>query len=282
MHKSTTKEYGHLPPRVAGVFPWRTVAVDLIGPWKIEINGKELEFNALTCIDPVTNLVEIIRIKNKTSRHVANQFANAWLSKYPRPVECIHDNGGEFIGYEFRAQLNQFGIKSKATTVKNPQANAVCERMHKTVADVLRTLIKDNPPKDSEEAVEYMDNALASTVHGLRCVINHTMKTSPGALVFQRDMLMDVPLVADLEAIRGRRQQQIDDNLRRTNKGRVDYNYQVGDMVKLKVVDPSKLEGHFKGPFKIIQVFTNGTVKLEIEPDVHKVFNIRKIQPIHS
>ena len=51
-------------------------------------------------------------------------------------------------------------------------------------------------------------------------------------------MLMDIPLVADLEAIRGRRQQRIDDNLRRTNKGRVDYNYKVGERVKLKVWDP--------------------------------------------
>ena len=100
--------------------------------------------------------------------------------------------------------------------------------------------------------------------------------------MFQRDMLMDVPLVADLEAIRGRRQQQIDDNLRRTNKSRVDYNYQVGEMVKLKVVDPIKLERRFRGAFKIAQVFANGTVKLEIEPDVHRVFNIRKIQPIQG
>ena len=78
-------------------------------------------------------------------------------------------------------------------TVKNPQANSVCERMHKAVADVLRTLVKDSPPEDSEEACEYMNHALASTVHGLRCAVNHTMKTLPGDLVFQRDMLMDDP-----------------------------------------------------------------------------------------
>ena len=62
------------------------------------------------------------------------------------------------MGHEFRDLLNQLGIKSKPTTVKNPQGNSICERMHKTVADVLRTLVKDKPPKDHEEAVEYMDN----------------------------------------------------------------------------------------------------------------------------
>ena len=198
MNKASTKQYGILPPRNAGVFPWKTVAVDLIGPWKIKVNRVQLEFNALTCMDPVTNLTEIVRIKNETSKNIANQFANCWLAQYRRPIECIHDNGGEFIGHEFRALLNQAGIKSKPTTVKNPQANAVCERMHKTVADIIRTLVKEKPPSDDEEAEEYMDNAIGSCIHALRCVVNHTMKTSPGALVFQRDMLVDVPLVADL------------------------------------------------------------------------------------
>ena len=88
---------------------------------------------------------------------------------------------------------------------------------------------------------------------------------------------MDVLLITDLEAIRGRRQQQIDDNLRRTNRGRIDYNYQVGERVKLKVWDPIKLEQRFKGPYEITQVFTNGTVKLQTEPGSERVFNIRKI-----
>ena len=50
--------------------PWDEVCVDLIGPWKIEIQGREIEFNALTSIDPVTNLVELVRIDNKTSHHI--------------------------------------------------------------------------------------------------------------------------------------------------------------------------------------------------------------------
>ena len=54
--------------------PWNEVAVDLIGPWTVMVNEVKLEFKALTCIDPVTNLAEAIRINNKTSQHVANQF----------------------------------------------------------------------------------------------------------------------------------------------------------------------------------------------------------------
>ena len=44
LNKQSNKHYGHLPPRTTGLFPWETVAVDLIGPWKIKINDIEMEF----------------------------------------------------------------------------------------------------------------------------------------------------------------------------------------------------------------------------------------------
>ena len=278
-NKQSNRSYGHLPPRTAGLLPWETVAVDLIGPWKVKINQINLEFHALTCIDPVSNVVEAIRIRNKTSEHIAEQFRNCWLSRYPRPVKCIHDNGGEFIGWNFQEMLTRAGIRSKPTTVKNPQSNAVCERMHKTVADVLRTIIKDDPPRRRQDAEQKIDNALSTCVHALRCSVNHTMKTSPGAMVFNRDMLLNVQLIADLESIRGRRQQQIDDNIRRHNKKRIDYNYRIGEMVKMQVYDPSKLSERFKGPYRIHQVNANGTVALQLRPHVTTTVNIRKIEP---
>ena len=36
--KPVGKGYGHLPPKVAGGSPWDEIAVDLVGPWKIELN----------------------------------------------------------------------------------------------------------------------------------------------------------------------------------------------------------------------------------------------------
>ena len=79
MKKQINKNYKHLPPQEAGLFPWETVAVHLIGPWKVEINKIKLEFRAMTFIDPVSNKVEAIRIKGKTSEHIAEQFANCWF-----------------------------------------------------------------------------------------------------------------------------------------------------------------------------------------------------------
>ena len=41
--------------------------MDLIGPWTVQVRGIPHMFDALTVINTVTNLVEIVRIDCKTS-----------------------------------------------------------------------------------------------------------------------------------------------------------------------------------------------------------------------
>ena len=75
-------------------------------------------------IDAVSNLVELVQIDDKTLAHIARKYAQVWLTQYPWPARCIHDNGGEFIGPEF--QLSEgCRIKDVPTTSKNLQANAI-------------------------------------------------------------------------------------------------------------------------------------------------------------
>ena len=63
-----------LPTREAPLAPWAEEMINLIGPWKMQVNNNDVYSNALTCIDPVTILVEIIRIENKTAEHVSRKF----------------------------------------------------------------------------------------------------------------------------------------------------------------------------------------------------------------
>ena len=115
------------PPRNETAVPWSDVAVEIIGPWTIDVNNTVFSFSALTAIDISTGLFEIKKIEEKTSDHAWQQFRNAWLSRYPRPTKVIHDQGGEFVGQEFQFGLIQHGIKPVSITSKNPQANAVVE-----------------------------------------------------------------------------------------------------------------------------------------------------------
>ena len=77
-----------------------------------------------------------------------------------------------------------------------------------------------------------MNNTLATAMHATRCAMSAPIRTTPGALLYGRDMIIDVPLIANLSAIRNCRQQMIDKNLKNKNKKRIEHHYRVGDRVK--------------------------------------------------
>ncbi len=60
----------------------------------------------------------------------------------------------------FQKLLQKCHIKDVCTTAKNPQSNAVCDRMHQTVGNVLRILLHCNPPQNVANAAQYVDKAL--------------------------------------------------------------------------------------------------------------------------
>ena len=175
--------------------------------------------------------------------------------------------------------LAQHGIQDRPTTSKNPQANAVCELLHQTVANVLRTTLRARPPNDLQDAQKIVDDSLATAMHATRCSVSRSLQSSPGALVFRRDMFVDIPLIGDLLAIQQHRQLIIDENLRRQNQRRREYHYRIGDSVLVKVPNPSKLDERALGPFPIVQVYTNGTVDIQRNPHVTERVNIRRLLP---
>ena len=280
--KQFGRGYGHLPPRDPQVAPWQEIAVDLIGPWTIAVNGQNLVFRALTIIDTVTNYLEIVRIQNASARHVGHQFNQTWLSQYPRPEWVIFDQGSEFIGRDFQQVLELHGIKDVPTTVKNPQANAICERMHQTIGNSLRTLIHAHPPRNAEETANLVDTALNTAAYAVRTAIHGTMKASPGSIVFQRDMLLNIPIIADFELLRDRREALINDQLIRANNKRISFDYQPGQQVLLKETDPRKLDRRSKGPYLIDRVHTNGTLTIRLSPILTERVNIRRVKPFFT
>ena len=52
-------------------------------------------------IDPVTGWFEVVRYDDKRAITIANLVETTWLSRYPRPIEIMYDQGKEFIGHEF-------------------------------------------------------------------------------------------------------------------------------------------------------------------------------------
>ena len=186
---------------------------------------------ALTIIDTALNLVELVQIENKTSENVARRFHNTWLVRYPQPECVIHDNDREFTGQEFQGLLYNLGIKPSGMTVKNPQSNAICKRMHQILATVLKMTIKSSPPQNFDNINNLVEDALDVAMHSLQATVSTTLKAMPGGLAFSRDMLLNVPLIADWKAIQEHREQLVDKALPKTNQKRINYDYCFKQMI---------------------------------------------------
>ena len=113
------------------------------------------------------------------------------------------------MGYPFQQMLANHRIKSVPTTSKNPQANSIGECMHQTVGNNLRTMNAMHPPDGIDSANRLVDTALANCIFASRAAIHGSLKASPGSLIFGRDMILDIPVIANWHTIQQNRQQLI-------------------------------------------------------------------------
>ncbi|KAG7372183.1 integrase core domain containing protein [Nitzschia inconspicua] len=258
-NKRGWKTYGQLAPREAVLLPWQEIHCDSIGPWKIDLRARNIEFKAMTIIDPATNLIEIQPLLNGIAIEAADVVEDTWIARYPRPVRCITDNGPEF-GQEFRDRLEKnLGIKVRSSTARNPQGNPIVERIHQSVGLILRVITPEENPRSFEDGKRVIRRCLATAIHACRCASSGAIgDLSPGALAFHRDMLLDIPMQTDITILTTNRQGMIDRNLLKANAKRVKHDYAVDEKV-LKQVSlglSDKLKPSYTGPYRISTVHT--------------------------
>ena len=151
---------------------------------------------------------------DKTSAMISHLVNKTWFSRYPRCQNIIYDNGSEFK-LHFEALCDSYGIKRKPTSVKNPQANAILERVHQVISTMLRTAEIDMA---ESVAPSDIDTFLTNASWAIRSTYHTVLKASPGAAIFGRDMLFDIPYIADWRKIGDYRQRQTDLNTAQKQK----------------------------------------------------------------
>ena len=95
-------------------------------------------------------------------------------------------------------------------------------------------------------------------------------------------MLLNIPLIADFEMLRQKRQALIDRNLIAANRKRISHDYQPGQQVLKAIYSPSKMQPSFEGPFDIIRAHTNGTITIRRANGVEERLNIRRVRPYRA
>jgi hypothetical protein len=188
-------------------------------------------------------------------------------------VQCLHDKGDEFIGQNFQWLLEIFGIKDVCST------SAICDRMHRTVTNVLRTLVHTNPPQNVTQARNIIDDALATAMHAMQTTVATTLGSMPGALAFARDMFLNMPLIADWQAIARTHEHHVNENLQRANRKQRQYGYALGQQLLKKVHNPTKLGVRMEGPYTIERNHVSGNLNILLREGITERINIRRVLP---
>ncbi len=92
-------------------------------------------------------------------------------------------------------------------------------------------------------------------------------------------MLFDIPFIADWQKIGEHRQGLTDLNNARENKGRIDYDYKVGQKVLLRkedILHNAESRWH-KKPWLITSVHTNGTITVQDGNKIERM-NIQRVK----
>ena len=158
--------------------------------------GSTVYLQAVTMIDPATGWVEIRAVPSARADLVAQQVELGWLTWYPLPETIILDRGNEFLT-EFKTMVEQdYGITINRITTRNPQANAILERVHQTIGNIIRTMKVQDMVLDDENP---WDGVLSATMFALRATVHTTTRFTPTQLVFGRDAILNTRHEAERE-----------------------------------------------------------------------------------
>ena len=105
------------------------------------------------------------------------------------------------------------------------------------------------------------------------------LKASPGTAIIERDMLVDIPFIADWKKI-GEHRQPTDRNTDRENESRIDYDnkvvtkYSYGTMVFLR----KNKSRYLREPWLTTSIKTNETIRVQCR-NKSEMINIQRVKP---
>ena len=236
-NKCYSKKYGHLPPKEAEAQTWDQVTVDLIGPYTIKCdNQPDLQLQALTLIDPATGWLEIQEVSTKSADIISNLFEQTCLVQSPWPQELILEQGTELMAEFAQLIINNYGIKMRSITVRNPQVNYIIERCHQMIGNIIPMFQYD---KLDENDPWY--GILAATMFSMRATVHTTTQAISTQLVFDRDEILNTKFEANWEYIRDPKQRLTYKKNPHENKKQQPYTYSLNDKVLLITITTNKI-----------------------------------------
>ncbi len=117
-----------------------------------------------------------------------------------------------FYWYLVSGHVRRLWNQTQTYNGAQSQSNAICKRVHQVIGNIIRTF---------ELQTNYLDEGnpwkgiLSATAFAIRCTCHTTLHSSPGRLIFGRDLIFNIKHSANLDVIRQRREKLIRENNKR-------------------------------------------------------------------
>ena len=112
--------------------------------------------------------------------------------------------------------VEEYGIKKKGISPRYPQANAILERIHQVIGNMIKTF-KIYDREDLEEQDPW-SGILSAIMFGIRATYHTTLEATPLQLVFGRDAILPIQYQSDWDFIQNNKRKRIELNNMRENK----------------------------------------------------------------
>ena len=125
--------------------PWETVSIDIVGP--LPVDGKSHRY-IVTMMDVYSRYLIATPVKNHTASTVSRCLYESVVAYFGAPRSILSDRRTEFTGLVWESLAQLLGAKIKLTSPYYPQGNSVIERSHRTLSNMLRTMLLERKSED--------------------------------------------------------------------------------------------------------------------------------------
>jgi len=279
------------------------VSLDIVGPLPVTERGHRY---LLTFVDHFTRFCEAIPIVRQDTETIAREFVVRIITQLGVPRKLLTDRGANFTSALLKETCRLLKIQKLQTSSYNPQANGICERMHKLLIDMISHFVR----KDARNWDEYVPYAIMA----YRAMPHCSTGYSPYYLVFGREMRLPIeddwrPLVNShiiKENEYEEHVKQLVERLREANKvagqqSRTSHNnakryydrqtklqsFKKGDFVYVR--DPTykrgkakKFSHRYKGPYAIEEKISSLIYKIRLDDGTFTIVHINRLKEAYG
>jgi len=117
--------------------PWSRIAIDIVGP--LPTCDKSQNRFVLTVLDLATHYPEAIALTDHRAPQVAKALSTVFC-RFGFCQEILSDQGTDFMSEVMKYFLREFNISHIRTSPYHPQTNGSCERFHRTMKSMIRSV----------------------------------------------------------------------------------------------------------------------------------------------